>query len=254
MAAPKQQSKTSLVVPPQKIVDLVVPSYLKDYKGKETGFENADSSDFLVPRLALCQSLTPHRKKSDPKYIPGLEEGMFFNTVTGEIYGTSVDFIPLFVIKSRIKFLEPIGSGIDCQAQDGRTGTKYGSCLPCPHAQFSKEGDPPACTEFKGWVSLVNGQPIGVSLKSTSLKGAKQLNSKLRVMGGGLPLFCHVIRATSIEETKNTNTYNQWVLNWKAFTPEDFVNAARDFFTAMKDRGVVVDTTGESEEFDTGAM
>ena len=43
--------------------------------GPPLGLENLERNDMTLPRLGLCQSLTPQRIKSDPKYIAGLEEG-----------------------------------------------------------------------------------------------------------------------------------------------------------------------------------
>lgn len=51
-----------------------------------SGFEEADSSAFAIPFLRVLQSTSPQCKKSDGAYIKGAEEGMIYNTVTGEIY------------------------------------------------------------------------------------------------------------------------------------------------------------------------
>lgn len=68
------------------------PDYVVD---GERGQENVDVSDLIIPRLGQVQSLSPQRKKNDPAYIEGAEEGMFFNTVTNEVYGAEVYFIPV---------------------------------------------------------------------------------------------------------------------------------------------------------------
>lgn len=50
------------------------------------GFEEADASAFAIPFLQVLQSGSPQCKKSDGAYIKGAEEGMFYNTVTQEIF------------------------------------------------------------------------------------------------------------------------------------------------------------------------
>lgn len=50
------------------------------------GFEEADASAYAIPFLQILQSVSPQCKKSDGAYIKGAEEGMFFNTVTQELY------------------------------------------------------------------------------------------------------------------------------------------------------------------------
>lgn len=50
------------------------------------GFEEAGASAYAIPFLQILQSGSPQCKKSDGAYIKGAEEGMFFNTVTQEVY------------------------------------------------------------------------------------------------------------------------------------------------------------------------
>jgi hypothetical protein len=50
------------------------------------GFEEASASAFAIPFLQVLQSGSPQCKKSDGAYIKGAEEGMFYNTVTQEIF------------------------------------------------------------------------------------------------------------------------------------------------------------------------
>lgn len=57
--------------------------YAQDAGG---GFEEADASAFAIPFLQVLQSGSPQCKKSDGAYIKGAEEGMFYNTVTQEIF------------------------------------------------------------------------------------------------------------------------------------------------------------------------
>ncbi len=63
-----------------------IPVYLKDMQGSR-GSEEVGSNDLIIPRLELCQALSPCLKKNDPAYIDGIEEGMLYNNVTREIYG-----------------------------------------------------------------------------------------------------------------------------------------------------------------------
>lgn len=50
------------------------------------GFEEADASAYAIPFLQVLQSGSPQCKKSDGAYIKGAEEGMFYNTVTQQVY------------------------------------------------------------------------------------------------------------------------------------------------------------------------
>lgn len=59
------------------------------------GSEDVGMNDIILPRLDVLQAISPQVKKKDPKYIEGAEQGQIFNTVSGEIYGDSLTFIPI---------------------------------------------------------------------------------------------------------------------------------------------------------------
>lgn len=59
------------------------------------GSEEVTSNDIVLPRIDVLQALSPQIKKTDPKYIPTAEQGLIFNTVSGELYGSAIMFIPI---------------------------------------------------------------------------------------------------------------------------------------------------------------
>lgn len=60
-----------------------------------SGFEETSAESFAIPFLSILQSGSPQCKKSDGAYIKGAEEGMLFNSVTGDMYGEEgVEVIP----------------------------------------------------------------------------------------------------------------------------------------------------------------
>ena len=71
----------------------VAPSFVN--QGTVRGTEHVDQSDLIIPRLELVQSLSPCRKKADPSYIEGADEGMMYNSVTRELYGTQAVLVPI---------------------------------------------------------------------------------------------------------------------------------------------------------------
>lgn len=160
-------------------------------QGPVEGFENMDSNDVTQPRLMLAQSMTPQRKKDDPKYIKGLEEGHFFNSVTNEIYGESVKITPVMFFKQNL-LLGPIddGGGLLCRATDGKNGvgTPGGFCATCPKQAWI-DNKPPECTLYHNYAALVIPESgivtldclVIVSMKSTNLKLAKDWNSLMRL-------------------------------------------------------------------------
>ena len=51
------------------------------------GFENVGAQEMAIPFLKIASSQTPEVKKSNAKFVEGLEQGHVFNSVTKEFYG-----------------------------------------------------------------------------------------------------------------------------------------------------------------------
>jgi len=86
-----KQEKTSVVSN-----DTSLPAHLIRKPGAPArGVENVTADDLIIPRLEIVQALSPCRKKNDPAYIEGIEEGMLYNSVTREVYGSKVLIVPV---------------------------------------------------------------------------------------------------------------------------------------------------------------
>lgn len=219
-----------------------IPSYLQRPPdgAPAQGTENIDRQDMVLPRLGLCQSLSPQRIKSGPKYIPNLEEGEYFNTITQEIYGASVRVVPLLFFKSRLLFGEmDSGGGLRCQAPDALTGlgTPGGSCLKCP-LQLFHDNEPPECNLLYNYASLVviNGKvnPQGLvvkSFKSTDLKAAREWNSLIRLRQ--TDLFAGIYEFSAVEIKKDPYRWYQTVVKNTGWVSEEVYSAAQLAYRAV---------------------
>jgi len=67
------------------------------------GFEQINTQTMAIPFLRILQQGSPQVKKQDPAYVEGAEEGLFFNTVTKNVYG---DTIKVIVLKFERIFIE----------------------------------------------------------------------------------------------------------------------------------------------------
>lgn len=219
-----------------------VPDFLKLQQGQPAaGTENIGSQDVILPRLGLCQSGSPQRKKSDPKYIDGLEEGIFFNTVTKVIYGSKVRVLPVLFYKQRIRFT-PMeeGGGILCQSPDSLhgIGDPGGLCIKCPKAQFQKN-EPPECDEFYNFASIIviNNRIVPenlavVSMKSTAIPVAKGWNSRIRLTQRDI--FASMYDITSAEVKKDSQSWHTYVIDGAGFVPnKEMYDVARMCYEAM---------------------
>lgn len=83
-------SDSELAVRPQAGVPML-PEYGED---TGAGHENQSAATLSIPFLALLQDLSPQVTGAKGKPIDGAKAGKLFNTVTEELYGDAVSFVP----------------------------------------------------------------------------------------------------------------------------------------------------------------
>lgn len=195
-------------------VAITRPDYIP---ASSSGLEELSMKDMVLPRLTLCQSNSHARDKNDKTYIKGLEEGQFFNSLTGQIYGEKIQIVPLFFYHSRIMFRDmKEGGGIICQAPDGKK-CQLNSGGPCLHDNWGPQGQPPECSEFFNYPALVYEGPgtktkdwVVVSLKTTGLKAGRTLNSLMRLRGTAA--YAGVYELSSVADHNQAGqSYYTWV-------------------------------------------
>jgi hypothetical protein len=225
-----------------------VPEYLRRAPNEPpAGLENMDRTDMTLPRLGLCQALSPQCSESDPKYIEGLQKGEFFNTITKERYGRKVQLVPLLFYKTRILF-GPMdeGGGLRCQSPDNLIGIGEpgGTCIKCPLSQFGSarngEGKGTACNQFFNYAALVvndgHVSPEGLlvfSLKSSALKVAKDWNALIRIRN--LDIFAGVYELTSVERKNDVGRWYEPVINPAGNVSKETYDAAKIAYGAVSE-------------------
>lgn len=74
-----------------------LPSNVIDFEAEAgKGFENVDKESLAIPFLSVLQKGSAQVDEEDGEYIEGAKPGMFYNTVTGELFDgkEGVTFIP----------------------------------------------------------------------------------------------------------------------------------------------------------------
>lgn len=241
-----QQDRQLVKHAPQRLAE--VPEYLRRQEGvPPAGLENLERQDMTLPRLGIAQALSPQLSESDPKYIDGLRPGNFFNTITRENYGKTVQLVPLLFYKTRILF-GPIdeGGGLRCQAPDNLIGIGEpgGTCIKCPFSQFGSarngEGKGTACNQFFNYAALIvndgSVSPEGLlvfSLKSSALKVAKDWNALIRIRN--LDIFAGVYELTSVERKNDIGRWYEPVINPAGNVTRETYEAAKVAYAAVSD-------------------
>lgn len=231
------------------IVTSEVPEYLRKQEGEGVlGLDGMERSDLKMPRLSLCQSMTPQRKKTDPKYIEGLEEGQFFNTITGKVFGNGLKFVPLLWYKSRILFVpQDEGGGLLCRAEDAKMGVgdPGGECRVCPLQLWGKATDgkrkPPRCTLYHNYIILILSPDrlpgpesmVVMSLKSTGLDAATDLNALMQ-MRGARAAFAGIYSLSSAEDSNAAGqAYYVPVIKNAGWVSEEMFKIAQGAFSMV---------------------
>lgn len=198
------------------------------YEDAGVGFEEAGAAAYAIPFLQILQSGSPQCKRSEGAHIPGAEEGMFYNTVTNELY-------------------------------DGEQGILV---IPCHYTQrfvewqprengggFVSEHSEPLSTtkDSKGRDVLANGNnlvdtrnhyvlikkpdgsltPALIAMSSTQLKKSRQWMSKMqgiKVKGPQgfqtAPMMSRVYKLTTVPESNDKGAWMGWKIEL-AGTVED---------------------------------
>lgn len=153
--------------------------------GAPMGFEDDDTSDVIIPRVKVIQTLSPERKDKIA------EEGDIINSLTKEKLNGKV-FIPVFKFNNNVWWRDRSeGGGIKCIARDGRVGSLSDGttlmCSQCRRCEFdnSKQGKEalPTCTKYINFFGFFAGErmPIILSFSKTCYNEGKKLYSLAKV-------------------------------------------------------------------------
>ena len=224
------------------------PKYIED---QAYGRESLDARDITMPILCVTQGMTKQKSKSDPRHIPGLQDGMLFNNLTSEVYpDEGLRVIPVRVDKHAIEFYPRPKEG---EAAIGPQGIKDRN-VPWDDARCEFQGElKPRAERFYDYLSLIirpgkSPEPIVLSMSRSKSKVAKALNG-LIALTGNKPMFACAYRLTSVEDTSKTGGHK--FFNFK-LVPEGWATAeeyaaAASLFARMKGKAIDVEREVEPE-------
>ncbi len=180
------------------------PDYIKT--GGNRGSENVSNEDLQLPRIAVCQALSPQKSKKKPEYIEGIAEGMLFNTLTGELYPDGITFTPVTFQKRWFVWqTQDTGGGLNGifdfdQQAEAEAATKKLNDDSSDDQEFE------CVLTHEHLVLFPDGTEIILSMAKSKLKVSKKFNSLVRLNGGDR--FSRNYTLNSIEdENKNGKEY-----------------------------------------------
>ena len=209
------------------------------------GLEHVRPQDQVLPRIGFCQSLSPERDRTHSKFIQGLQEGQLFNNLTQQVYGESVEILPI-IYKPAPRILwrkRDEGSGMLCISQNGVDGgTIAPTCDACPNSKHTTDATgkyvPPKCTEYMTFACLTvkDHDLVTIALKSTGLKKGKAFVTRANMLN--VPFFHQVWKMEAIPE-KNDKGQPYFAPKFTLIRSKDKVTAeekalGRETYNAIK--------------------
>lgn len=216
------------------------------------GFDEIEEGDIKMPRLSILQGL------SEVVIDGKAKMGQLGNSLTKEIYGDEIDFIPLFMFKTRAQF--DIERGLVMMSRDNEVVTmaidEFAEFLgkpveEVPGANWNKDEPPSFSTVYNFPVLLVNRLnqfPISLSLMRTATKVAKELLSMARFSGEDMFARVYTLKSEIVKGDKGT--YAVPVIDFKRRCEDDEYAIAKKFFDMLyrRKKDIAVELEEEKTE------
>lgn len=197
--------------------------------GSGLGNEDVGIGDIILPRIDVLQALSPQIKKRDPKYIEGAEQGMVFNTVTGELYGSDITFIPVKFAREFIIW------------QDRKLGGGFRGVFPTEDAamdELVKQEDHDTLEVVETHVHYIllvrpDGglQEAVLSLSKSKRKVSRKLNTLAQMVGGDR--FARAYKLSAVEAKSQKGEYWSFEVSPVGFVSKAYYDRAKETYNAI---------------------
>lgn len=150
-----------------------------DVEGVDSGFEGTTLDSFKTPFLKILQDLSPEIKQNSSRRIPEAEIGMFYNTATGEL-SKEVNIIVLKVVHSIIAWKPDRGGFVwryHKSEEDDIVAERDGLKKWDANGNELMDTMEFFCVNANDYTDM-----FVFPLSSTSLKYARNFNSRLRAL------------------------------------------------------------------------
>lgn len=191
----EQEVETKLVVAPTS--HIVTPDEMYGLEGIERG-------DITLQQIKLLQAMTNEVASGAGSL------GEWFNTLSGQSYGTQFEFIPISMWKSRTYFSKKRDETPICRSADSFTSVDGHHCMTkCPYdkAWEWKDRTPPLCAQAYNYLILPGADsfPAIVTLMKSSFRTGKSLNTLL--MAARCPAWHWIYEFYAIKKTNDQGTF-----------------------------------------------
>jgi hypothetical protein len=232
--------KTQLKTQPTTTMTETRPDWLPS--GGTRGNEEVTASDLTIPRIEIVQSQGPQKLRTDPGYIAGATDGVLFNTVSRQLYGESLTFVPVYFRKEFLVWRKRLAGG------------GYFGAYPTLEAAMSvadEHGDDFEVVDTHEQFGLVLPASVGalpsvdaaedvmISMAKTKAKVSRTLNSLIRLAGGDR--WSKAYRLESVLESNDKGNYYNFRVHALGFVSKDLYERALRLYEVLTGGGFKVD-------------
>jgi hypothetical protein len=240
------------------------------------GLKNLGANDFAIPFISVLQKGSPQVSKNNAKYVKGAEQGMFFNTLTGDLYpgnnegDVEGDALPGILVipcgyqKQLVRWKpRDSGGGLVCHYNENDPAIKTFTRNERGQLTDKGSGDIIIDTAYHFCLLLHEGgfpEFAVISMASTQLKKSRTWNTVMRRImvktpNGELynpPSYSQVYRIKTIGEVKdNYDWYGLLITSEGKVTDINVYKMAREFAKQVESGNVRV--SAPPQDFDDAA-
>lgn len=240
-----KKTETTAVATQINGVSEQMPEWLK--KGN-AGSEDVGAKDMIMPRVDVLQALSPQINKKKPEFIEGAEQGQIFNTVTGEIYGDSVTFIPVMFRKEFVVWKDRDAGGGFCGAfKTLAEANEAIVAMPNPAEYEAVESH----QHFAILLTEHGPEEAVFSMTKSKLKVSRALNTLIQI--AGVDRFAKAYRLDAAEATSDKGDYWSLKAHAAGFVSKELYQRGQELYGMIKDGAADVDRTDSETAVGSGS-
>lgn len=232
----------------QELVDGVIAERPEWLEKGNAGSEEVTTSDRVLPRVDVLQALSPQIKKSDPNYIEGAEQGKIFNTVTKELYGDEIVFIPVYFRKEFVLWkLRKHGGGFIGAFQTQAEANSI-------HCEQQVPSEYEVVESHQHFVILLTNhgpEEAVLSMTKSKLRVSRSLNSLIQI--ANVDRFAKAYKLRAIESSSDKGDFWSYNALPAGFVSKDMYEYGKGLYELIKAGAADVDrSVHEAEAAPTG--
>lgn len=256
---PPVKGKSTAVAAPSadSMVHLQKPEWLakqEEMTKTNRGSENVGVEDIIIPRLEIVQALSPCKKRNDPMFIDGAEDGMLYNNVTKELYGDDVLLLPIFFRKEYLIWKDRQKGGGGNDGFRGSFSTPESAAARVDELEGDGDDFLQIVDTAQQFCLLVHGgdriEEVVVSMARSKMKVSRRWNSLIRLTGGDR--FSRIYKMATAEEKGKKGEYYNFNVEVHGFPSQALYKIALDKYQqiAQNSARVKADISGTTYDVD----